>query len=43
MWELKGHCRIQKLSQSAKEVTDPSPSLLEGNRLRTALIMWGTH
>ena len=32
-----------KFSQSAKEVTVASPSLLEGNGLRTTLIMWGNH
>ena len=34
---------IQKLSQSAKEGTVASPSLLEGNGLRTAHIMSGNH
>ena len=43
MWELLGYWRIQKLSQSAKEGTVASPSLLEGNGLRTAQIMWGNH
>ena len=43
MWELQEYWRIQKLSQSAKERTVVSPSLLEGNGLRTAHIMWGNH
>ena len=43
MWELYGYCRIQKLSQSTKEETVASPSLLEGSRLRTAHIMRGNH
>ena len=30
-------------SQSANEGTVESPSLLEGNGLRTAHIMWGNH
>ena len=30
-------------SQSAKEGTVAPPSLLEGNGLRTAHIMWGNH
>ena len=33
MWELYGYWCIQKLSQSAKEGTVASPSLLEGNGL----------
>ena len=32
-----------KLKSSAKEKTVTSPSLLEGNGLRTAHIMWGNH
>ena len=43
MWEVWGYCRIQKLNQSAKEGTVESPSLLEGNGLKTAHIMWGNH
>ena len=35
IWELYGYCRIQKLSLSAKVWTVASPSLLEGNRLKT--------
>ena len=43
MWELYGYWRNQKLSQSTKEGTVTSPSLVEGNGLRTAYIMWGNH
>ena len=38
-----GILQYQKLSQSAEEGTVESPSLLEGNGLRTADIMWGNH
>jgi hypothetical protein len=38
-----GILAYQKLSQSAKEATVASPSLLERNGLRTASIMWGNH